>query len=123
MQGLDLLVVEDDREAAEMITMVLSDRGARVRIAPDFDSALAALQQAWPDVLVSDIGLPGRDGYELARRVRELERARGGPRLPMIALTAFGRAEDQRKALAAGFDRHLAKPLTPHELLKAIAGA
>lgn len=120
VQGLDLLVVEDDREAAEMITMVLSDRGARVRIAPDFDAALAALEQAWPDVMISDIGLPGRDGYELARRVREIEQARGAQRLPMIALTAFGRAEDQRKALAAGFDTHLAKPLSPHALLRAI---
>ncbi|HEY0823591.1 MAG TPA: response regulator, partial [Ramlibacter sp.] len=63
LRDVDVLVVEDDPEATEMMTLVLSDRGARVRIAGDYDSAVRALQQAWPDVLVSDIGLPGRDGY------------------------------------------------------------
>ena len=120
LQGLDVLLVEDDREATEMMTMVLAERGVHVRTAGDFDSALQALQQAWPDVLVSDIGLPGRDGYELVRRMREIERERRSPHLPAIALTAFARAEDQRKTLAAGFDLHLSKPLRPHLLLDAI---
>jgi PAS domain S-box-containing protein len=120
LQGLDVLLVEDDREASEMMTLVLADRGARVRMAHDVTGALAALQLAWPDVLVSDIGLPGRDGYELVRRVREIEAARGGPRLPAIALTAFARTEDRRKTLDAGFDLHLSKPLKPHLLLEAI---
>ena len=121
VHDLEVLVVEDDREACEMMNLVLSDRGARVRIAADYDSALRALQQSWPDVLVSDIGLPGRDGYELARRVRELEQERGAPHLPAIALTAFARNEDRQKTLDAGFDLHLAKPLKPHQLLEAIA--
>ncbi len=72
-------------------------------------------------MLVSDIGLPGRDGYELVRQVRQLELERGKPHLPVIALTAFAREEDRRKTLAAGFDLHLAKPLKPHLLLEAIA--
>jgi CheY-like chemotaxis protein len=90
-------------------------------MAADYDSAMRALRHAWPDVLVSDIGLPGPDGYELVRRVREIEREQGGRRLPVIALTAFTRAEDRRKTLDAGFDLHLSKPLKPHLLLQAIA--
>jgi PAS domain S-box-containing protein len=120
LHGLDVLVVEDDREASEMMQVVLSDRGAMVRSAHDYDSALAALQHAWPDVLVSDIGLPGRDGYELVRRLRQIERETRRKRLPVIALTAFARPEDSQKSLAAGFDLHLAKPLKPHLLLDAI---
>jgi PAS domain S-box-containing protein len=120
LRGLDVLVVEDDREATEMLTVVLSDRGARVRIAGDYESALQAVQEAWPDILVSDIGLPGRDGYELVRRVRQIEQERRAPYLPVIALTAFAREEDLAKTLAAGFDLHLSKPLKPHLLLDAI---
>lgn len=120
LQGIDVLVVEDDREAVEMMTLVLAERGARVRTAPDCDTALQAVQQRWPDVLVSDIGLPGRDGYELVRQLRRLQGERGGPHLPVIALTAFARPEDRRKTLEAGFDLHLAKPLKPHALLSAI---
>jgi CheY-like chemotaxis protein len=101
--------------------VVLADRGARVRSARDYDSTLQAMQQAWPDVLVSDIGLPGRDGYELVRRVRELEGTRAGVHLPVIALTAFARPQDLQKTLAAGFDLHLSKPLKPHKLVEAIA--
>jgi PAS domain S-box-containing protein len=121
LQGVRVLLVEDDREACEMMTLVLADRGAVVRTAFDFDMALAALAQEQPDALVSDIGLPGRDGYELLRRVRQLEAAQGAPRLPAIALTAFSRPEDRRKALDAGYDMHLTKPLRPHQLLEAIA--
>lgn len=120
LTGLDVLVVEDDREATEMMTLVLADRGARVRIAYDYDDAVRAMQQAWPDVLVSDIGLPGRDGYELVRRVRQMEQERGAVHLPVIALTAFARSQDRQKTLAAGFDLHLSKPLKPHLLLDAI---
>ncbi|HEY0825994.1 MAG TPA: response regulator, partial [Ramlibacter sp.] len=67
------------------------------------------------------IGLPGRDGYELVRRVRQLQGERQAPHLPVIALTAFARAQDRRKTLDAGFDLHLSKPLKPHQLLDAIS--
>ncbi|HUR90199.1 MAG TPA: response regulator [Ramlibacter sp.] len=118
LEGMHILVVEDDAGAAEMLRLVLSDRGAIVHSAHDYASALEALQASWPDVLVSDIGLPGRDGYELMRAVRELAAPPGKPaRLPAVALTAFARAEDRGKALAAGFDEHLAKPLKPHRLV------
>jgi signal transduction histidine kinase/CheY-like chemotaxis protein len=118
LDGIQVLVVEDDPEAREMMAIVLGDRGATVRMAADYDSALAQLRRAPPHVLVSDIGLPGQDGYELARAVRAL--GPEGARLPLIALTAFARPEDQRKSLEAGFDVHLAKPLKPHLLLGAI---
>jgi PAS domain S-box-containing protein len=120
LQGIAVLVVEDDREASEMMTLVLADRGVLVRTAADYDGAVKALQEDWPDVLVSDIGLPGRDGYDLIRRVRQFE-DEGARHLPVIALTAFARAEDRQKMLDAGFDLHLGKPLKPHVLLEAIA--
>lgn len=121
LHGVDVLLVEDDLEACEMLTVVLADRGAKVRLAHDVDQALAALSKAWPDVVVSDIGLPGRDGYELVRVLRQMEQQRGGHRLPVIALTAFTRNDDRVKTLEAGFDLHLGKPLKPHLLLQAIA--
>jgi PAS domain S-box-containing protein len=120
LHDVQVLVVEDDREAGEMMTMVLGDRGAHVRVVRDFDEALQAIEAQRPHALVSDIGLPGRDGYELAREVRRLEA--GERHLPMVALTAFARPEDQLKALEAGFDLHLPKPLKPHQLQEAIAG-
>lgn len=120
LQDLDILVVEDDADAREMLSMVLADRGAKVRSATDFESALAAVKSAWPDVLVSDIGLPGQDGYELLRAVRGLEDDLGLAKLPAIALTAFARPDDRAKALNAGFDEHLPKPLKPHALVTAI---
>lgn len=120
LAGVDVLVVDDDRDTCEMLSVVLADRGARVRIGGDFETAMQALRQEWPDVLVSDIGLPGRDGYELVRRVRQ-STPPDKPRLPAIALTAFTRPEDQASAFEAGFDVHLAKPLKPHELIGAVA--
>jgi PAS domain S-box-containing protein len=120
LAGVDVLVVDDDRDTCEMLSVVLADRGARVRIGVDFETAMQALRQEWPDVLVSDIGLPGRDGYELMRRVRQ-STPPDKPRLPAIALTAFTRPEDQASAFKAGFDAHLAKPLKPHELIGAMA--
>lgn len=121
LHGVDVLLVEDDAEASEMMVLVLAERGAQVRLAGDYASALRALEERWPDVLLSDIGLPGRDGYELVRSIRQRESGRAEPALPAIALTAFGRAEDRDKALASGFDEHLAKPIKPHRLVEAIA--
>jgi PAS domain S-box-containing protein len=120
LEGVDVVVVEDDRDACDMMTVVLADRGATVRCARSFESAVQALESGWPDVLVSDIGLPGRDGYELVRWVRDVQAAQHGTHLPTIALTAFARPEDRAKSLGAGFDLHLSKPLKPHMLLEAI---
>ena len=120
LEGVDVLVVEDDPDASEMLAVVLADRGAKVRLATNVETALLRMDEAWPDVLLSDIGLPRRDGYELIREVRALPPPKDKPRLPAIALTAFARAEDRAKAIDAGFDDHVPKPLNPHALVLAI---
>ena len=121
LSDLEVLVVEDNPEASEMLAMMLTELGARVRVTEGYDSALEALRQQWPFVLVSDIGLPGRDGYELMRTVRDLTSTFERPRVLGIALTAFTRSQDRQRALDAGFDYHLSKPVQPHALLAAIA--
>jgi PAS domain S-box-containing protein len=122
LRGLHVLTVEDDTEAREMLAIILRDHGARVSSASSCAQALHALEGNSFDVLVSDIGLPGADGYALMREVRQRE-AGSAHRLPAIALTAFTRTKDQQLALAAGFDAHCAKPLRPHELIAAIREA
>ena len=121
LSDLEVLVVEDNAEASEMLALMLTELGARVRVTEGYDSALEALRQQWPFVLVSDIGLPGRDGYELMRTVRDLTSTFERPRVLGIALTAFTRPQDRQRALDAGFDYHLSKPVQPHALLAAIA--
>lgn len=98
-------------------TTPLHEAGAQVRVVGDFDSAMAALDARWPDLLVSDVGLPGRDGYEVVRELRRREAAAGRTPMPCVALTAFTRAQDRDRALEAGYDAHLGKPLEPHALL------
>ena len=118
LQGMRILVVEDDREAADLLVLILQERGATVSMAGDYDAAVAALNAQGADMLVSDIGLPGRDGYDLIRHVRAAQTAYA--RVPAIALTAFGRETDRQLAMDAGFNFHLAKPLQPQKLLDAI---
>jgi signal transduction histidine kinase/ActR/RegA family two-component response regulator len=114
-----VLLVEDDADTLEVITAILRQAGAEVEGATSGNEALARLRESVPDVLLSDIGLPGTDGYELIRLVRSLPPVAGGC-VPAIAITAFARAEDARKALLAGFDRHLAKPVDEPELTATI---
>ena len=120
LRGLDVLVVEDNADASEILTVVLSTDGAIVRLAPDFESAIDMIDAKWPDVVISDIGLPGRDGYELMRQIRAMQAAQGRPSPFAVALSAFSRPADKSKALEAGFDAHMAKPLQPHSLVAAI---
>lgn len=117
--GVNVLVVDDDRDATAMLQIILSDRGAIVRTAHDHDAALRALATSEVDVLVSDIGMPGRDGYDLVRELRRRELLTRR-HLPAIALTSFSRRQDQDQATAAGFDAHCAKPLRPHRLIRII---
>jgi len=119
LDGLRLLVVEDDPEANAMLNLVLTEQGAVVTSAYDFDGGLAAIRKARPDLLVCDIGLPGKDGYELMRAIRKSEEG-GAERLPAIALTSFTRDRDLEQERAAGFDAHCSKPLRPLELFQQI---
>jgi PAS domain S-box-containing protein len=120
LAGLSIAVVEDDRDAREILSTLLRAEEATILEADGYDAALALLEQhPGVDVLVSDIGMPGKDGYELMRELRRREES-GGRRLPAVALTAFARAKDRDAALAAGYDAHCAKPLRPSELIRAI---
>ncbi|HEX2544426.1 MAG TPA: GAF domain-containing protein [Ramlibacter sp.] len=120
LAGIRVLVADDDTDAREMLQRVLQDCGASVAIAGSAQAALEHLARDRFDVLVSDIGMPGMDGYELLRRVRQLPRDSNGL-LPAIALTAFARSEDRQRALDAGFAQHLAKPFDPSDAVRAIA--
>jgi signal transduction histidine kinase/CheY-like chemotaxis protein len=120
LSGVLVLVVEDELDAREVVRLVLEDAGARVLVAGSTDEALEIFRGQQPDVLLSDIGLPVRDGYDLMRSLRALPPEQGG-RTPAIALTAFASAEDRARALEVGFQVHLAKPLVPEKLIAAIA--
>lgn len=109
LEGLRVLVVDDDADTREMLTEALAASGARVSAAASAQEAIALLNDRGADALVSDIGMPEVDGYDLIRRVRELPGDRG--RIPAIALTAYARPEDREHAIDAGFQLHLAKPI------------
>ena len=120
LSGLSVLVVEDDDDARELIVSVLDECGARVRSAAHAEEAVAIVARERPDVIVSDIGLPGRNGYDLIRAVRALGAERGGL-VPAIALTGYAAIEDTRNALAAGYQVHVKKPIDPSLLTHAVA--
>ena len=119
LSGVKVLVVDDDRDARDVLRRALADSGARVATASSVAEALDEVERFGPDVLVSDIGLPGQDGYELIRRVRMLGEGRG--RVQAVALTAFARMEDRTQAMLAGFQMHLAKPVDARELIVTVA--
>jgi signal transduction histidine kinase/ActR/RegA family two-component response regulator len=120
LSGVKVLAVDDEPDARSLMEHVLGECKADVLLAANAEDALAILERDRPHVLVSDVGMPGVDGYELVRRVRALGEARGG-RLPAIALTAFARSEDRTRALRAGFHVHLSKPIEPSELVATVA--
>lgn len=120
LAGLRVLIVEDEPDARELLTAILNRSGADVVAVGSATEALDTLNHHRAEVLISDIGMPDEDGYTLIRKVRARDRERGGM-VPAIALTANARADDRSKALAAGFQRHMAKPVDPGELTHAIA--
>ena len=117
LRGIDVLVVDDDEDSAAIIARILRRKGASVRVAHSMDGALGAIQAATPHVFVSDIGMPGHDGYELINRVRQLPQGR---KLPAVALTALARTEDRTRSLRAGFQLHIAKPVEAAELVAVV---
>jgi PAS domain S-box-containing protein len=120
LDGVRVLLVEDADDARELITLLLRERGAEVCTAANAREAMECLVKALPDVLVSDIGLPGEDGHTLLKRIREWAEARD-QWLPAIAVTAYAGAEDARRAYRAGFQVHMAKPLEPEALVVSVA--
>ncbi|NJL40478.1 MAG: response regulator [Leptolyngbyaceae cyanobacterium RM2_2_4] len=120
LEGIQAVVVDDEVDTREIITLILEGYGTRVISAASASEALEAVEQFTPNILVSDIGMPLEDGYSLIRKVRELAPDRGGM-IPAIALTAYARPEDQHQAVAAGFQLHLPKPVEPEKLAKAVA--
>lgn len=120
LSGLRVLVVDDEADIRDLVACILERSGAEVTIAKSAAEALAALNQSVPNILLSDIGMPEVDGYMLMRQVRALPPERGG-QLKAIALTAYAGESNQQQALAAGFQLHLAKPVEPEELVRAIA--
>jgi len=120
LDGVRVLFVDDQPDARELVKELLELHGASVTVAETADEALQALRQRKIHVLLSDIGLPLVDGYELIRKVRELP-ADGGGRIPAVAVTGFARAEDSQRALSEGFQNHLSKPIEPMELVQLVA--
>ncbi|PYQ56743.1 MAG: hybrid sensor histidine kinase/response regulator [Acidobacteria bacterium] len=120
LSGVRVVVVEDEADTRELLVMALQQCGAEVAAYGSAAEALAALDRAVPDVLLSDIGMPVQDGYDLIHKLRARGPGRGGD-VPAAALTAYARAEDRLRALEAGYQTHLAKPVDPSELISTVA--
>jgi CheY-like chemotaxis protein len=120
LTGVRVLVVDDQPDERELLATVLGQAEAEVRAVGSVAAALEVLEAWRPDVLVSDIAMPDEDGFELVRRLRQRRAMRGGD-LPALAVTAHARGEDRDRALAAGFQMYLPKPIEPSRLVEAVA--
>ena len=118
LSGIRILVVDDDADSRDFIAFVLEQANAIVRRAASGVEALQAIIESPPDLIVSDVGMPNMDGYMLIQQIRALDQ---GQSIPAIALTAYASEINQRQALAAGFQKHLAKPVESDQLIAAIA--
>jgi len=119
LSGVVALVVEDDVDTRELTKRILTDAGAKVIEAANAEAALACVQGAGANFLISDIGMAGKDGYQLIRSLRE--QGFGADVLPALALTAFARTKDRADALAAGFQDHVVKPVDPSTLISRVS--
>ena len=120
IRGARLLVVDDEEDSRDLMKRLLDDCGAIVSTAASAEDAFTQLRNSPPDVLISDIGMPAEDGYTLIRRIRALDDEHGG-NMPAVALTAYARPEDRVHSKDAGFQRHVAKPVEPADLIAAVA--
>jgi PAS domain S-box-containing protein len=120
LHGLVVLVIDDEQDSLDLVKRVLGDCGARVFLAASARAGLEILQRERPDILISDIGMPDEDGYTLIRQVRALKAKQGG-KIPAAAVSAFARPEDRTRALRAGYQMHLSKPVDPTELTAVVA--
>ena len=121
LEKISALVVDDDPGSREALRSLLTSLGAQVKTAGNVENAMTLLDETKPDLLISDIGMPGHDDYWLIKEIRETEKATGAAdHLPAVALTAYGRVEDRVAVLAAGFDGHVVKPVDPAELAAVI---
>jgi CheY-like chemotaxis protein/two-component sensor histidine kinase len=120
VEGIRVLVVDDEPDVREVVATMLERCGVRVSLAASVPEAMDVLRRERPDVLISDIGMPEEDGYALIRKVRALPVESGG-RVPALAMTAYARMEDRTRALLAGYQMHLPKPIEPTELLVVVA--
>ena len=120
LDGLRALVIDDDTDGREAIAVMLTRAGAEVSTAASVRSALTSIDHWLPDVVVSDIGLPGDDGYVFIEQLRAVAAERGLS-IPAVALTAYAGAEERARALGAGYLEHLAKPVEPARLLSVLA--
>ncbi|BBD68305.1 PAS/PAC sensor hybrid histidine kinase [Nostoc commune NIES-4072] len=120
LTGLKVLVVDDETDTRNFLSFMFEEYGAFATAVASVDEALAVIEQAKPDILISDIGMSQQDGYTLIRKLRSLEPEKGG-RIPAIALTAYTREEDRLEAISAGFQQHLSKPIDPTKLIAMVA--
>jgi CheY-like chemotaxis protein len=118
LEGVHVLVVDDETDALQMVRELLETAGARVTTAASAVEALTLLEEQRPDLILTDIGMPSIDGFELIRRIRQMPRSIRD--LPAAALTAYAQPEDRSRALRSGFQVHLAKPIDPGELITAV---
>jgi PAS domain S-box-containing protein len=121
LDGVRVLVVDDDSDTRQMLQAVLSECQADVFTASSAAEAIKEIERRKPDVLVSDLGMPKQDGYELIKEVRKMESADNSTRIPALALTAYAKTEDRVRALAGGYQVHLSKPVEPAEFLLVVA--
>jgi CheY-like chemotaxis protein len=120
LAGISVMIVDDERDTRELLKMIIEQFGAHIRAFASSAEAIETLKQWKPDVIISDIEMPGEDGYAFIRKVRSLE-AEAGAHTPAVALTAYARTEDRLRALSAGYQMHVAKPVEPAELAVVIS--